>query len=587
MASTSFYMKWLDIKRKYYGLTPLEDYILKNHDDDKDSNPLLTYMRFVAYEKEVWDYKIKKENEQQSGNDANARGNALKAGYETSRKALLNHDLENTTYKTFLHFFSLSMVTLLMLCASAVSTYKVLDFFGDSFGAYHYLAQGFFFVTATWTQWMIYGRTAPEVLKKLFYGNPFGKTWHFTKYRELSITDEAKLTDAYADNQPSYSKAKFALFCFCSSILAISLGMILLNTADTPVEDGNVFHEMTLMHEIMQGFGGVNTVSRMLFVVYFFCNFALYVSSSLDYLFKNSIEETKRSESDQLDTTGFLGIQWSKTLVGLVTVSLFGLVGTILSQMTSTFNFISTFNDPDNPSSLNLAGDSAPPLWVLYVCLPACVLIAAGGRAIFNIKAMENVEAIIKESWACREDLWHSFKQDVRDNKGSYGLAVAGTITSLVVFGLMGGFGGNTGVQSMHATSNMSTLLPLVLSLGVSFTVWAGYKVWSRYQRETKAVSCEEINKTPTDSSPANSSTSRPFTLQQNSMKRSGQAMFAIAGNCFGAAGISGASVSSIQLYDPENKNIDPGFRPPLMGCGAAMSFGSAMRSFNVKRSTS
>lgn len=570
MSQTHFYLKWLQIKKKFYGLTPLEQYIALNHDDANGYNPLSTYFYFLAYEKEVLAY---------ARQFRNALLNNRVTAYNNTLKAVRDHSLENTTYKATIHVVSLFMVGILMLCASAVSTYKIMDFFGEAFGAYGPLMQGFFFVTATYTQWLIFGITAPDTMKKLFYGNPFGKTWHFNQLRELEIGHDGKLKNTI-ETQPTYSALKLGFFVFCSVVLALSLGMILLNTADTSAAEGNVFKEMGMLHQVVSALGGLHVFSRFLFVVYFFCNFALFVSGSMNYLLK----EAREKDTDLVAYThrAFLGVRWTKTLVGLVSLNMIGLIGTILSQMMSTFNFVSGFNGTPGYLALDEAG--GPPGWVKYALLPVMTMIAVLGRVIFNIKAMENVDNLMKEVWCTRETIWSGFKNDIRNNAWSYGIAIAGVVISTITFGLMGGFGGDTGIQAMRASKELSSLAPLVLVMGFSLTTWAAYKTVSRYQR-VKAGSEEDSSRLNCGLNATESTVKPTFTLKPDARPLSGAALFAIAGNSMGAAGIAQSSTCVFDVYAPESQGLKTGTSYPLMLGGGVMSTGSPLRNTTAQKS--
>ncbi|MFI4955860.1 MAG: hypothetical protein ACHQAX_01490 [Gammaproteobacteria bacterium] len=579
----SFYIK--KVREPFFGLTPLQQYIVEYYDDkdkeakeakeakevkevkevkedkaDNKDNPLLTYFYFLTYEKEILDRK---------GEAEGKAGYNKKLTYEASRTAVMEErTIENTTHKMLVHMLSLVFIVTLMISASAVSTGKLMGMWGESFGPYAYLMQGFFFATAAAAQWMIYRKTVPKVLKK-FLSDSEG--WHFNKLRILKITDnrlECK------DGTPlNYSRLGLVFFMFCSALLAASLGMIVLDTSFGTVEEGNVFLSMQAISAVASTvFFGVDNLGWLLCIASIACNFALFVNASIEFLFERANKKEALNEE-----TAEKGWTWTKAgavaaLVSLVVLNFFGLTATVMAQSQSTLNVA--------------AGDDAVSADSLFskIFMPSFTFIAGiCGRGLFNIDAMKNLRLLLSEMWTYRADIWNESKKDVKDHAGLYMLGTACAVVVGGVFGLS--FVGKTDSVALNVFTNSNSILPFVITLGAAIVTFSLFKMGCNYRESNKLPA--EVGNNSISNQPLlqeQKSVKRTFTLQSDSERRSGQELFAILGNSVSSGALAASSIGAFLMYGTNQSNeLKVALTVLAMFAGGLMSMGSALSRVNAE----
>jgi hypothetical protein len=551
----NFYLK--KVRAPFFGLTPLQQYIVDRNDKRQDENPLLTYFYFLTYEKEVMDrIQVQKDNNQDADEVYQEIKNALMGARQQG-------ELENTTHKMLVHMLSLVFIVTLMISASAVSTGKLMGLWGESFGPYAYLMQGFFFATASFAQWMIYRKTVPEVLKKLLSGR---EGWHFNKRLVLAITNNGLVNNGVTPD--NYSKVGLAFFMFCGALLSISLGMIVLDTSAGTVEEGNVFLSMTAINGIAQAFGGVSNLGWLLCIASIACNFALFVNGSMNYLFKRA--DAAAEAANNLNPEQTKSWSWTKVgavaaLVSLVVLNFFGLTTTVMSQAQSTLR-VSTGDSVDPDSTLSL------------VFNPVFTFIAGiCGRGLFNICAMENLRVLLSEMWMYRAEMWEECKHDIRTNIGTYSLGLICTVAVGVVFGL----------NTIDVFGNAGSILPVVATLGAAIGVFSLFKMGSNYVNHQVTGICDHEPLLNQSFERTGCETKQTFTLMRDSERRSGKELFMILGNSVGAGALAMSSVSAFLAYSTKDSDELKTLKLALtifafLG-GGLMSMGSAVSRVNAE----
>ena len=546
----NFYIQ--KVRAPFFGLTPLQQYIVDNYDSKKEKeNPLLIYFYFLTYEKEVLDRAYREEKNYDVYVEIK---NALMGEHTEGR-------LENTKHKMIMHMLSLVFIVTLMISASAVSTGKIMELWGASFGPYAYMMQGFFFATAAIAQWMIYRKSVPEVLKKFLFGKD---GWHFTKHRELKIVD-GELVDGYEGPALNYNKPAFIFLTFCSALLAISLGMIVLDLSGGTVDDGNVFLSMPTINGFAQLFGGVSNFGWLLCIASIACNFALFMNASIKYLFDRAKKE--RDSQNQAVTEKW---SWTKlgafaALAGLVVVNYFGLTATVMTQAQSTLKIL---------GGDNVADDGL----FAKIFYPAFTIVAGiCGRGLFNIAAMDNLRILTTEIWQHRSDIAQEFKKDIKDNAWTYTLGTVCTLATGTVLGLS--FVGETNHAALNLFTNANTVLPFAATLGASMLVFTLFKMGINYREHNKKQTNTNTHQNNNNNTMTNSSaTQHTFTLKRHSERRSAQELFSIVGNSVSAGALAASSVATFLMYGSNQSNeLKLALTILAMLGGGLMSMGSAL----------